>query len=236
MLKALGYAPNPDCPRCDGLGYFVKDVSASHGDFGKALECDAQGCYRDSWQAWKTGTPQLIHRGIQPQQTFENFKKLPGTAQALEAAKAFAGGTSDFIWLLIYGGYGNGKTHLANAVALVLNQRGIDARYFDCGALWAMLRAKIDDGGLESELTIIQDVHALILDDFNPRTDKDHPWESDVIERILQHRYREQLPTMMTSNRDLKELPPRVVSRFNDKSMARCVVNEGKDYRMRKGG
>lgn len=231
MLDKLGYAPNPDCPKCGGLGYYGFDVPIYHEQFGKAFMCDAPGCYRDAWQAWKRGEPQLRQRGLQPKQTFETFKKLQGTEQALAACKAFADGTSDFIFLLLYGNYGSGKTHLANSVALVLNQRGVDARYFDCEALWAMLRAKIDEGGLESELAIIHDFHALIIDDFNPRTE----WESDVIERILQHRYRELLPTMMTTNRDLKALPERVVSRFNDKSMSRCVVNEGKDFRMRKG-
>lgn len=49
-------------------------------------------------------------------------------------------------------------------------------------------------------------------------------------------RYREHLFTIMTTNRDLTELPERIVSRFRDPDVGMVVLNEGADYRRLQGG
>ena len=60
-------------------------------------------------------------------------------------------------------------------------------------------------------------------------------WEYGQLEEIIIVRYRERLFTILTTNRDLTELPERVVSRFRDPEVGRIVLNEGEDYRRLKG-
>jgi hypothetical protein len=47
-------------------------------------------------------------------------------------------------------------------------------------------------------------------------------------------RYREPLFTVITTSRDLKELPDMVYDRFTDTIKSRMVINEGKSYRAEK--
>ena len=56
-------------------------------------------------------------------------------------------------------------------------------------------------------------------------------WEYGQLEEIINHRSHENLFTILTTNRDLTELPERVVSRFQDPDIGRVVLNSGKDYR-----
>jgi len=58
-------------------------------------------------------------------------------------------------------------------------------------------------------------------------------WEWGELEDIINYRYRERMFTVMTTNRDLTELPERVVSRFRDPDIGVVVLNSGKDYRRR---
>ena len=59
-------------------------------------------------------------------------------------------------------------------------------------------------------------------------------WEYGQLEDIVVYRYRERLPTVMTTNRDLTELPERIVSRFYDPDIGCVVLNDAPDYRRRK--
>jgi len=60
-------------------------------------------------------------------------------------------------------------------------------------------------------------------------------WEYGQLEEIVVARYRERLFTIMTTNRDLSELPERVVSRFRDPDVGVVILNQGADYRRQKG-
>jgi len=59
-------------------------------------------------------------------------------------------------------------------------------------------------------------------------------WELGQLEEIVVSRYHNRLFTILTTNRDLIELPERVVSRFRDGEVATLVLNEGEDYRRKK--
>jgi len=41
--------------------------------------------------------------------------------------------------------------------------------------------------------------------------------------------------TIVATNRDIGELPPRLKSRFQDKHLSRAVLNEAVDYRLKRG-
>ena len=59
-------------------------------------------------------------------------------------------------------------------------------------------------------------------------------WEWGQLEEIVNERYRERLMTIMATNRDLDQLPERIVSRFDDAKVGTIVLNSGEDYRRRR--
>ena len=58
-------------------------------------------------------------------------------------------------------------------------------------------------------------------------------WEKEKIEELLANRWNNGRFTVVATNRDINELPPRLNSRFQDKRLSRCVKNEASDYRRR---
>lgn len=70
----------------------------------------------------------------------------------------------------------------------------------------------------------------LILDDVG-MGGSGSEWEYGQLEEIIGVRYRERLFTILTTNRNLTELPERIVSRFNDPEVGRVILNSAGDFR-----
>jgi len=193
--------------------------------------CEAPGCLRESWNAYRAGASFLKMKGVaRPQQTFETFRETPENKESFEAMKALATGKSNFFLLLIYGGVGNGKTHLANAMTIFLNEHGQDCRYFIVADLMSSLRGTIAKGeSVDDLINTIRDFSALILDDYKP--DLGTAFEQDVVEQIINHRYAFMLPTVLITNADWKSLPERIVSRFSEPGVGKVILNGASDYR-----
>lgn len=169
--------------------------------------------------------------------TFQNFKLVAGTGKALAAFKALASGRTDWKLLLCYGGVGNGKTHLCEATALALYKRGIFSRVLTMARIMRALKECIKgDFGITSDalLGLYCTASVFILDDVG-MGGSGSEWEFGQLEEIITYRYRERLFTILTTNRDLTELPERIVSRFRDPDIGRIVLNEAPDYRPEKG-
>jgi len=165
--------------------------------------------------------------------TFEIFKPWPGTEKALATIKALALGKTTWKLALIYGGVGNGKTHLCEAAAIELYKAGYFCRVNTMDWMMSSLKRCLDPeppDTLDGLLRKYSYAEHLIIDDVAGSV-----WEMEQLEKIIRARYRERLFTILTTNLDLKELPERVVSRFRDAEVARLVLNDGKDYRPQKG-
>jgi len=176
----------------------------------------------------------------QVEQTFDNFRVPPkgGSRDARDAAHAWTDARATFIWLLIYGGTGNGKSHLCNAALRALLGRGVSARLTTAATILQALRTGIQDHTADERMQGYQQVPTLIIDDLG--AGMKHPeergseWEWARLEEILVYRYENVLPTMCTTNLQPSELPERIASRFNDTAMSRIVHNAGGDYRGQK--
>lgn len=169
--------------------------------------------------------------------SFENFKRVKGTEKALAAFKVLAGGRTHRKLLLCYGGVGNGKTHLCEASAIKLYQRGIFCRVLTMARIMRILKSCIGPEPAHGFNEVLQNYcfsRHLIIDDVG-MGGSGSEWEFGQLEEIIQFRYRERLFTVMTTNRDLTELPERIVSRFQDPDVGTVVLNEGADYRRLKG-
>jgi len=176
---------------------------------------------------------------VNPTHTFKAFKVLKGTEDAYNAFKHLAEDEDAKPLLLCYGGVGNGKTHLCEALVMALNDRGIICRYYTVSELMDLLKRGINDKGWPDPGQIVENwsgasgskAGAIILDDLG--LEYGTAWEYSKLEMIIDGRYRRRLITVFTSNKDLDQLPERIVSRFLDKAVSVCVVNQGEDYRRR---
>ena len=172
--------------------------------------------------------------------TFENFKPVAGTKEALAAFKALATCKTSWNMLLCYGGVGNGKTHLCEAVVIELYKQGIHCRVLTMAEIMRSLKAAIehDKHGNEGKPWT---PYAHLLNDFGTRDyliiddvgmgGGGSDFDKDRLEEIIVARYRENLFTIMTTNRLPADLEVRIVSRFRDPDKGRMVRNEGDDYR-----
>ena len=169
--------------------------------------------------------------------TFDNYKVLPGTQEALEAFKGMAE-EGCLPLLLCYGGVGNGKTHLCEALSMALYKKGIRCKVMVWSDIVRQLKGSFDSHRESHSLPYqflfnrIRSMSYLIIDDVGMGSSGSE-WEWGEFEDLTRYRYHEMLFTVVVTNKELNELPPRVISRFNDPDIGRIVLNRGKDYRKR---
>ncbi|MBN1485827.1 MAG: ATP-binding protein [Chloroflexia bacterium] len=164
------------------------------------------------------------------EQTFENFEIVPGSQEAYELSLTFAENPQG--WLLLMGNYGSGKTHLAAAIANHALGGHIKTLFTVVPDLLDHLRASYAPDSpvrYDQRIETVRTVFLLILDDLG--TENATPWAAEKLYQIINYRYNYQLPTVITTNRDLDEIEPRIRSRIWDKQLCRHVLIKAKDYR-----
>lgn len=216
------YRANPECKVCDGIGWLLPN-----GTFSTPIHCTAKGCMAESYNDYKKHPDQMKSHGVVQMQTFDNFVLSPGCRPAYKAAKDLANGQAPYIWLLIYGGTGNGKTHLCYAMTKTLIERGLNAEMVASAELFSKIRKGIETK--EDVLQHFKDVPALIIDDWGVGYGSE--FEKARFDEVMAYRYEHYMVTVMTTNKDLKDIPERVRSRFEDKLMSLIVLNKSSDYR-----
>ena len=233
--KINGYAPNPYCVKCHGFGRVYPRKENGQLDTSRTVPCTAPDCLADAIKVWKESGAYLELKGISSRcQTFEEFIVRQGTEKSLEAFKELAFTRTGKPFLLVYGGVGNGKTHLCQALTKELLKQGIDAYYYRVPDLLKTLRNAIQEHSLDDWITSLSNVGALILDDYGLENQTD--WALANIEDIVDARWQEKRITAMTTNKDIKELPARIASRFSDTLLSVKVLNTGTDYRKQPKG
>lgn len=134
--------------------------------------------------------------------------------------------------LLLMGGNGTGKTHLAGAIANNLLDKGIPAMY----DTWAGHLQKLKDEfqtGERKYLSLMKKVDLLVIDDLGK--DKTSDWNDEILYEVINSRYEHRRPVIVTTNctpKELEERDPAVYSRLCE--MCDLVVMTGRDHR--KGG
>jgi len=153
---------------------------------------------------------------------------------AYEAALRFARNPRG--WLLIKGGYGCGKTHLAAAIANYRLQRGEPAIFIVVPDLLDYLRASFaPDSGLpyDERFNELRNAPLLILDDLGSHSSTS--WAQEKLFQLLNYRYMARLPTVITTDLELEEIDPRLRSRLADYDFTEIVTIKAPDYRSAQG-
>jgi DNA replication protein DnaC len=171
--------------------------------------------------------------------TFDNFQKVVGARDAYAAAVDFAKNPTG--WLVIYGRNGNGKTHLAAAIANYLEKRGQVVLFLNVPELLDYLRNAFDPRrerdsdalSYEERFKTIQTAPILILDDFG--AEDETAWANEKLYQILNYRTEMQLPTVITGNLKLEDIEARLASRLRNRLLARVVHNTAPDFRRGEG-
>jgi DNA replication protein DnaC len=225
------------CPICGGIGYLRADVPVGHPDFGKLIPCT---CRLAELAERRVDTLRTLgDLAVMSHMTFETFvpeghglppDKRANLRWAYEEARTFAENPEG--WLVLRGGYGCGKTHLAAAIANACVERGQPVLFITVPDLLDHLRAAfspsspIDWGARFEE---IRTAPVLILDDLG--TESSTAWAQEKLFQVFNYRYNAHLPTVITTNHNLEEIPLRLRSRLVDPDLARIVSITAPDYR-----
>jgi DNA replication protein DnaC len=229
------------CPICQGLGYVRAHVPVDHRDFGKLVPCT---CRMDELAQQRVSTLRALSElDVLERMTFETFApeghglppdKRANLRWAYDEALAFAQDPEG--WLVLKGGYGCGKTHLAAAIANFCVERGRPVLFITVPDLLDHLRATFapsdrDEYSLpfEARFRDIRTAAVLILDDLG--TESATPWAREKLYQVFNYRYNAQLATVITTNHDLEDIPLRIRSRIVDPDLTKVVSITAPDYR-----
>jgi len=136
-------------------------------------------------------------------------------------------------WLVLTGGNGCGKTHLAAAIANYRLDRGDSVGFANVPDLFDQLRATFGTGASERYDVVFQrllDSPLLILDDLGAQ--QASPWAKEKLYQLLNHRHLAALPTVITTNLEPRELEPRIASRMADLDLSIVYEVSAPDYRI----
>jgi DNA replication protein DnaC len=221
------------CPICKGMGY----VYASSPQRGLS-PCSCGLAYRRQSQAMVAVS---ALRGRLLECSFKNFT-LAGKAR--EATKTFNAAVrwarEPAGWLVVHGGKGNGKTHLAAAAANYLIAQDRPVLFVNVPEFLDWLRESYSRPSFDDteetftrRFELVRDAPVLILDDLGAESETS--WANEKLYILLNYRLEMRLPTMITSNLRFEDFTGRLRSRLGEVGFSIVVHNPAPDYRLRTG-
>lgn len=223
------------CPRCQGVGYYLLEVPVGDPSFGQLITCEACKKVHDEQRVFHERLVSSNMSAFQDK-TFETFaSNLPGVQEAYTRSWRYARQHPFKGWLVLFGTYGCGKTHLAAAIGNVALKRNYRVIFAVVPDLLDYLRSTFgptSNVAYDERFDVIREIPLLILDDLG--TENTTPWAREKLFQIINHRYNYRLPTIITINRKLEEIEPRILSRLSDQSLHEGIVSiTAGDYRPR---
>jgi DNA replication protein DnaC len=225
------------CPICGGAGFLRQDVPVAHPEFGKLVKCECQLRVDETKRLDKLRT--ISNMKLMKRFTFEAFvpegiglteDRRRNLRMAYGTALEFADEPTG--WLVLLGGYGCGKTHLAAAIANQSITRGKAALFVVVPDLLDHLRSTYSPYSSTTYDQRFEDIRTaslLILDDLGSHSAT--PWAQEKLFQLFNYRYNAQLPTVVTSNHELEEIDVRIRSRLIDPDLSRIMTILAPDFR-----
>jgi hypothetical protein len=247
----LAAGPQSACPKCGGAGWVRDEAGAENGWRVETYPCAcrAEVTARERWEralAASDITSALLRLNFSGYDAMGHPSLVKGRDAALawasSAGSAGPAGSAEevpdvrlhgFPWLFLYGSCGTGKTHL---LASAFNRLMATGHY----PLYTLVPALLDhvkeglDANDKSEYAArfkaIKEAPILILDDLG--AEKRTDWSDELLFKLLDYRYREELPTAVASNLLPSGLESRIASRLQDRALSVALLIVGPDYRL----
>jgi len=221
------------CCACEDAGFVRYERRRGEEGFGRALPCP--GC------AGRPGLEADPERELRRLRIPAKFREarintwLPDNGRPRLAAQAYV-----LRWppekpiFLLSGPKGVGKTHLACGIVRDLYERhGQRGQFWPVVDLLDRYRATFDEDRatetVEAVDAQLRRLAVLVLDDLG--THKSTEWAEERLFRLIDERYRELQPLVVTTNVGLMELPDRLKSRLADGSCGTQINVAGIDRR-----
>ncbi len=225
------------CQFCDGIGFVIPDLQPGEHGFGRAVPCVCKKAELD--QRSNDRLYNMSQLGALSALRFETFipeglNLSPGAAlnlrMAHEHAMSFAENPEG--WILLKGGYGSGKTHLAAAIANYRLDHKQPVLFVVTPDLLDHLRSTYQPNSLvtyDERFEQVRNAELLILDDFGAHNNSE--WAQEKLFQIFNHRYNARLPTVITTNEDVETIDKRIRSRLTDLSFVHIHAIIAPDFR-----
>lgn len=215
----------------------VPEVEPAQPGFGRAVPCACRAGEQEKLR--QEQLLKLSQVGALQQCTFANFHadgigltpiKQRNLKLAYERVRAYAEKPDG--WLVLKGGYGCGKTHLAAAIANHCLEQGQLALFVSAPDLLDHLRAAYSpnaETGYDERFEMVRNASLLILDDLGTQSNTE--WAQEKLYQIFNHRYNSRLPTVVTTNLELEAIEIRIRSRMVDPSLVQVITILAPDFR-----
>lgn len=231
---SASYGPHI-CPACYGAGW-MRD-QAEVGKLHKCETCmsvEQQAVNRQLATCWEVGK---IKETTPKTPTFDTFDyRDPAAAAALKVVHEFARLPQKFVTL--YGTYGSGKSHLAEAAARSLLQRRQPCLYINASNLFEYLgaihRADDDDTDYTGRMTWCVYIKVLIIDELN--MEGNSKAVADLRRSLIDARYQRAISgeggaTMLISNTAPEGWHDQAVASRAQDSRFTCIESTKVDFR-----
>jgi DNA replication protein DnaC len=214
-----------------------KDAPVGHPDFGRVDICSCR--HKEVIQYTHQRLFRLSNLDAFQKMTFDTYKteglvgmsdeQIHSLNMAIGSARYYAQSLKG--WLLLLGGFGVGKTHLAAAIANFAVSLGVPTLFLTVPDLldWLRFAYGSQEEDFETRFEEIRNINLLVLDDLG--TQNATPWAQEKLYQIFNYRYTNHLPTVITTNQALDEIEGRIQSRLRDPGLVTVVRIEAPDYR-----
>jgi DNA replication protein DnaC len=213
-------SPDSACPVCKGAKFVHPLLPSGKPDYSQVIPCRCT--QQESDEERKAHLQRYSNLGSLTRLTFDNLQPLGKSenpanqelfSHAYQAARDFADEPEG--WLVLTGPSGCGKTHLAVAIANQCIEKNRPVFYITTPDLLDHLRSSFNPNSempYDEFFEQVRNTPVLILDDLGAQSGT--PWAKEKLEQLINHRYSNQLPTVVVSILPVDELEERIRTRL----------------------